>query len=74
MRSARQNIKRGIGNRPAGDDHHAAKLTEESVRELRRLVALDVCVMCAVKVLDLEVAQSTAWDAANYTTWRHVRD
>ena len=66
--------KRGYRNLPIGQDHHSAKLTEGAVRELRRLVGLDVCVPCAIKVLGLSVRPCTAWEAANYMTWRHVRD
>ncbi len=66
--------KRGYRNLPVGQDHHSAKLTEDAVRELRRLVGLDVCVNCARKVLGLNVHTATAWDAANYKTWRHVYD
>jgi|APGre2960657373_1045057.scaffolds.fasta_scaffold90035_3 hypothetical protein len=67
-------MKRGRNGVPAGDSHHASKLTEETVRELRRMAAEGICVGCAQKVLGLTCAYSTAWDAANYTTWRHVRD
>lgn len=66
--------RRGPRNNPIGKFHHASKLTDEKVRELRRLVAKDVCVPCACKVLGLDVAVTTAWDAANYQTWKHVHD
>lgn len=57
-----------------GEKHHAAKLTEAQVRELRRLVEqVGVCVPCAGKVLGLRISRKTLWDAANYVTWIHVR-
>jgi hypothetical protein len=67
-------IKRGINNTPIGENHPSVKMTEKDVRELRRLVAMDVCVNCAVKILGLNVSQTTAWEAANFMTWRHVHD
>ena len=74
MRSAARSKKRGIGNRPAGGDHHAAKLAEESVRELRRLHQNGICIKCAIAFLKLCISYQSAWDAVNYATWRHVRD
>lgn len=66
-------MKRGGNNTPVGETHHGAKLTEQQVRDLRQMVADGICVCCAQKILKLECSYSTAWDAANYTTWRHVK-
>lgn len=66
-------VKRGQRNTPAGEAHHGSRLTEQQVRDLRQLVADGICVCCAQKFLKLTCSYSTAWDAANYTTWRHVK-
>ena len=58
---------------PRGERHHRARLTEQQVREIRRLHSKGVCCGCIVKVLDLTVSQSTVWECANYQTWVHVR-
>lgn len=62
----------GYTRQRRGEAHHAAKLTEAKVRELRRMVEeKDICITCAAKLLD--VGRNAAWDAARYVTWRHVR-
>lgn len=66
--------KRGLGNRPAGQSHHAAKLTENAVQELRKLHQSGICIKCAMFFLNLSISYQSAWDAVNYATWKHVRD
>jgi molybdenum-dependent DNA-binding transcriptional regulator ModE len=62
----------GYARTRVGEAHHNAKLTEEKVKELRRLVEeVGVCIVCAAKLMG--VSKGAAWDAARYVTWRHVR-
>ncbi len=65
--------KRGHRGAPAGESHHRAKLTEETVASLRALHQKGVCIRCAVNLLEIPVSYGSAWDAINYQTWKHVR-
>ena len=56
--------------RKRGNPH--PKLTKELVVRLRELNEIGVCLSCAIRVLNLAVSYSTAWNAANYMTWRSV--
>jgi len=59
-------------NQIRGEQHHSAKLTEESVRRMRQLhYDYDLCIRCVSKLYG--VKYPTAWDAICYNTWRHVR-
>lgn len=61
----------GYSSSRRGEEHHNAKLTEDKVRELRRLVEeVDICIACAAKIVG--VNKGTAWDAVHYKTWKHV--
>lgn len=57
---------------PVGEAHHAAKLTEANVRELRRLhYDVGVCIKCACLIVGCK--KQTGYDAITFVTWRHVR-
>jgi hypothetical protein len=56
--------------RQRGNPHR--KLSAELVVKLRELNELGVCLTCAIRVLNLGVSYSTAWNAANYATWKNV--
>jgi hypothetical protein len=66
--------KRGRNGIKVGEGHHNSKLTEPQVKEVRRMVSEGVCLKCTRIILGITCSNSTLWDAANYTTWRHVRD
>lgn len=54
-----------------GERHHRAKLTERDVVRMRELhEEYDICIRCVAKLYN--VKYTTAWDAINYQTWRHV--
>lgn len=60
-------------NPKRGDSHHAAVLTATEVSRMRALKEdYDLCVKCIAKLFD--VKYTTAWDAINYETWKHVKD
>jgi len=60
-------------NQVRGERHHAARLTESDVRQMRRLhYDHELCIRCVSKIYD--VSYPTAWDAISYNTWRHVDD
>jgi hypothetical protein len=62
----------GYARKRRGEEHHGSVLTEAQVREVRRLVeGEDICIVCAAKLL--KINKSTAWDVANYRTWRSVK-
>lgn len=55
-----------------GEKHHNAKLTEDKVREMRRLhEQKKLCKRCVAILHD--VNYGTAWDVLTYNTWRNVR-
>jgi hypothetical protein len=57
---------------PVGEAHHAARLTEPTVRELRRLhYDVGLCMSCAATLHG--VNRQTARDAISFVTWKHVR-
>lgn len=59
--------------RMKGENHHAAKLNEKLVQEMRRLYWVKgITARCCAKLFD--VHPQTAYDAVNYTTWRDVED
>lgn len=56
-----------------GEEHYCAKLTEENVIEIRRLVnELDLCCTCVRKLLKLECSNHAIWEAASGITWKHL--
>lgn len=66
-----RHAKRGRNNVPAGEFHHAAKLTEPKVRELRRLYYDDgLCAKCTCLVAD--VPYKRGQEAILFYTWKHV--
>lgn len=55
-----------------GEAHHAAKLTEAKVRELRRLhYDVGVCIKCACLIVGCK--KQTGYDAITFVTWKHVK-
>ena len=67
-------IRRSLAGKPIGEQHHAAKLTEAQVRELRRLVHdVGLCTRCANKVVAPNVSAQSAYEAAHFYTWKHVQ-
>lgn len=55
-----------------GEAHHAAKLTKDKVKEMRRLVEdKGLCMKCVATLHG--VNYQTAFDAITYRTWRHAR-
>ncbi len=67
-------IKRSPSGCPVGEAHHAAKLTEAKVRELRHLVHdKGLCHVCAQRLIAPEVSKQSAYEAIHSYTWKHVR-
>lgn len=59
--------------RPKGENHHAAKLTEKLVQEMRYLYWVKgITARCCAKLFD--VNPQTAYDAVNYASWKDVED
>ncbi len=56
-----------------GENHHMARLTEEIVREMRRLHR-DAKTSVAVLALDYSVSFWTVLRAIQKKTWKHVED
>ncbi len=57
-----------------GEKHHCAKLTDDLVREARRLKEnVGLCGPCIHKLMQLDISLQSLHDALSYRTWRHVR-
>jgi hypothetical protein len=56
--------------RSRGEDHYAARLTEELVREARRRSSEGES--CAAIARAFGVKQAAVWDAVNRRSWAHV--
>lgn len=60
-------------NHRRGEQHHAAQLTEQSVRQMRFLHHTEgLCVRCISKIYGTRYA--TAWEAIHYRSWKHVQE
>ena len=54
-----------------GENHYAARLRADDVRQMRRLHYTDgLCVRCIAIIYSRPYP--TVWDAINFETWKHV--
>lgn len=68
----RRKLTTGRNGAPAGEFHHAAKLTEAKVRELRgHHYERGLCIRCACILAD--VPYRRGMEAILFYTWKHVR-
>ena len=58
-------------NHRQGEKHYRAVLTEDKVREIRRLHdEVGMCTKCICLLHGIN--RGTCWDALSYVTWKHV--
>lgn len=69
-RNHRHASESGLTNPPHGENHHRAKLTEDTVREIRES---RTGVSCAELARQLNVDPSTVWNARYGRSWCRVR-
>jgi hypothetical protein len=58
----------------ARSNMHRAKLTEEQVKEIRKLHAMGVRPGIIREMLNLQIKRNAMSRVVNYETWRHVLD